>query len=328
MVSHTKKIKEMNRKQEGKYIMGLGLSDLVNNNEETIDKIPNFKKYYAKYLENLACIGNNKGKQRVNRSGVKDSKKELRNKLSKSSIDTSNKLAAYAMVTNNKILSKEIHVTESELLNASDSKLLDMALILHAKATEHKQGAETYDITPEYLTNLYSLIEQFRQAIPSTRARVTESKAVTDQLSQLSKENDVLLENMDTLVEVIKFSHPEFYSKYKDTRKVINLTAGMIALTINITGDDNGEAIKGATATILPASKENVNMADLTSKPLVKRIAKNGTIRIKHLPKGTYIIIIEKPGYETVTQTVTISSGDKVVVEIKLTKSQLAKPAL
>lgn len=328
MVSHTKKIKEMNRKQEGKYIMGLGLSDLVNNNEETIDKIPNFKKYYAKYLENLACIGNNKGKQRVNRSGVKDSKKELRNKLSKSSIDTSNKLAAYAMVTNNKILSKEIHVTESELLNASDSKLLDMALILHAKATEHKQGAETYDITSEYLTNLYSLIEQFRQAIPSTRARVTESKAVTDQLSQLSKENDVLLENMDTLVEVIKFSHPEFYSKYKDTRKVINLTAGMIALTINITGDDNGEAIKGATATILPASKENINMADLTSKPLVKRIAKNGTIRIKHLPKGTYIIIIEKPGYETVTQTVTISSGDKVVVEIKLTKSQLAKPAL
>lgn len=328
MVSLTKKIKEMNRKQEGKYIMGLGLSDLVNNNEETIDKIPNFKKYYAKYLENLACIGNNKGKQRVNRSGVKDSKKELRNKLSKSSIDTSNKLAAYAMVTNNKILSKEIHVTESELLNASDSKLLDMALILHAKATEHKQGAETYDITPEYLTNLYSLIEQFRQAIPSTRARVTESKAITDQLSQLSKENDVLLENMDTLVEVIKFSHPEFYSKYKDIRKVINLTSGSLALIVNIANSGNDESIKGATITILHASKDNASIPDLAQKPVLKRISKNGTVRVKHLPKGTYIIIIEKPGYETVTQTVTITSGDKVVVEIKLTKSQLAKPAL
>lgn len=328
MVSHTKKIKEMNRKQEGKYIMGLGLSDLVNNNEETIDKIPNFKKYYAKYLENLACIGNNKGKQRVNRSGVKDSKKELRNKLSKSSIDTSNKLAAYAMVTNNKILSKEIHVTESELLNASDPKLLDMALILHAKATEHMQGAETYDITPEYLTNLYSLIEQFRQAIPSTRARVTESKAVTDQLALLTKENDMLLENMDTLVEVIKYSHPEFYSKYKDTRKVINLTSGSLALIVNIANSGNDESIKGATITILHASKDNASIPDLAQKTVLKRISKNGTVRVKHLPKGTYIIIIEKPGYETVTQTVSISSGDKVVVEIKLTKIQLAKPSL
>lgn len=328
MVSHTKKIKEMNRKQEGKYIMGLGLSELVNNNEETIDKIPNFKKYFAKYLENLACIGNNKGKQRVNRSGVKDSKKELRNKLSKSSIDTSNKLAAYAMVTNNKILSKEIHVTESELLNASDPKLLDMALILHAKATEHMQGAETYDITPEYLTNLYSLIEQFRQAIPSTRARVTESKAVTDQLALLTKENDMLLENMDTLVEVIKYSHPEFYSKYKDTRKVINLTSGSLALIVNIANSGNDESIKGATITILHASKDNASIPDLAQKPVLKRISKNGTVRVKHLPKGTYIIIIEKPGYETVTQTVSISSGDKVVVEIKLTKIQLAKPSL
>lgn len=328
MVSHTKKIKEMNRKQEGKYIMGLGLSELVNNNEETIDKIPNFKKYFAKYLENLACIGNNKGKQRVNRSGVKDSKKELRNKLSKSSIDTSNKLAAYAMVTNNKILSKEIHVTESELLNASDPKLLDMALILHAKATEHMQGAETYDITPEYLTNLYSLIEQFRQAIPSTRARVTESKAVTDQLALLTKENDMLLENMDTLVEVIKYSHPEFYSKYKDTRKVINLTSGSLALIVNIANSGNDESIKGATITILHASKDNASIPDLAQKPVLKRISKNGTVRVKHLPKGTYIIIIEKPGYETVTQTVSISSGDKVVVEIKLTKIQFAKPSL
>lgn len=328
MVSHTKKIKEMNRKQEGKYIMGLGLSELVNNNEETIDKIPNFKKYFAKYLENLACIGNNKGKQRVNRSGVKDSKKELRNKLSKSSIDTSNKLAAYAMVTNNKILSKEIHVTESELLNASDPKLLDMALILHAKATEHMQGAETYDITPEYLTNLYSLIEQFRQAIPSTRARVTESKAVTDQLALLTKENDMLLENMDTLVEVIKYSHPEFYSKYKDTRKVINLTSGSLALIVNIANSGNDESIKGATITILHASKDNASIPDLAQKTVLKRISKNGTVRVKHLPKGTYIIIIEKPGYETVTQTVSISSGDKVVVEIKLTKIQLAKPSL
>lgn len=318
----------MNRKQEGKYIMGLGLSELVNNNEETIDKIPNFKKYFAKYLENLACIGNNKGKQRVNRSGVKDSKKELRNKLSKSSIDTSNKLAAYAMVTNNKILSKEIHVTESELLNASDPKLLDMALILHAKATEHMQGAETYDITPEYLTNLYSLIEQFRQAIPSTRARVTESKAVTDQLALLTKENDMLLENMDTLVEVIKYSHPEFYSKYKDTRKVINLTSGSLALIVNIANSGNDESIKGATITILHASKDNASIPDLAQKTVLKRISKNGTVRVKHLPKGTYIIIIEKPGYETVTQTVSISSGDKVVVEIKLTKIQLAKPSL
>jgi hypothetical protein len=219
------------------------------------------------------------------------------------------------------ILAKEVHYSESDLKKATGSNLRDNALIIHDKANENIAALTEYGVTARSLSSLKSAIDQFNAAVSSTRIGKTETKQVTGQLAKLFKDNDALLAKFDLLVEIVRLSHPEFYSAYKDSRKVIPRGSGSLALKALVTDAATGEGIKGVKVTFALQNGLSKAATATAKKPFVKTTADNGIFKIKNLADGTYTATLIKTGYREEVVTVNVASGEMTVMDVKMEKS-------
>ena len=311
----------MNSKQETKYVMEQSTRDFLGRNKEITDKLPTFNVLFPRFTSNLQQIGDICGLKVADKTGTAVKKEQLRTSLATKAFGIAIKTEAYAKINGNPVLAAEVHFTESELLHAPDSKLIDKANLIYIKANANISKLAEYGVTPEMLTELKDATTLFNNEIPSMRIERNESKAATHQLNRIFTENDEILEKIDLLVEVVRTTHPEFYSQYKSIRKVQGKKSTTLSLTTKIVSASNGEPIKGAKATFFAASKAAVASATKESKPVVKKTAEKGIFRVKNLPEGTYTVIIEKSGYATITETVSISDNEMTTLDIKMDKN-------
>ncbi|WP_047450079.1 carboxypeptidase-like regulatory domain-containing protein [Alistipes sp. ZOR0009] len=310
----------MTTKQIRKFVMYIGMAKFLNRNNEITDPLPNFKIYFPKLLNNNGKIQSIYGEQQheVAKGGV--SRKSLRNQLVTAGYDIANKLYSYATLTGDSVLTREIHMGITTINRQSGPKLINTSRFIHKKATEHIANLDAYNISTADLDSLKELTDQFMEIIPSYREKQITSKAITSQLATLFAENDSILEMIDRMVEIVRLTKPEFYNSYHDNRKVI-YSYSTLSLTGRITCAASGEALKGAKITFVPCGEDGNPLAK-ASKPLVKKSATKGIFKVKHMPEGTYIVIIEKPGYVTIKQTIVITNGETTVFEVALTQSQ------
>ena len=310
----------MTAKQIRKLVMYICLSKFLNNNSETTDPLPNFKIYFPKFLNNNGKIQDIYGLQQHEGIAGYVSKKSLRNKLVVAGHDIANKLYSYATLTNDSVLTREIHMGITTINRQSAPKLITTLRFIHEKATKHIANLDAYNITTADLDTLKELTDQFVEIIPSYREKQINSKAITNQLASLFADNDKILELIDRMVEIVRLTNPEFYSSYHDNRKVI-YSYSTLSLTGRITCAASGEPLKGAKVTFIPCNEDGTPLTK-AAKPLVKKSATKGIFKVRHMPEGTYIVIIEKPGYVTIKQTIVITNGETTVFEVALTQSQ------
>lgn len=304
-----------------KFNMEQLLRDLFNRNPRIINLLPgDFANKLIRFSQNISDIETISEKQQTSRKGIAGKKSILYTNLGIKAYDICTKIEAYAIITGNTVLADEIHFSKSKLTRASASKLRDRSLLIHEKAVANAAALVPYDITAETIAELKSCIDLFVESIPSTRSSRIEAKATTSKLRKLFKENDELLEQFDLLVVVLRNTNPEFYNSYKDSRKIIDTSSGKLMLTAHITDAASGEGIKGVTATFVSESTNPKATSANGEKPLVKKTANKGIFKVKSLPDGIYTVTIEKPGYKTITVTVSISKGEMTMLNASLDK--------
>jgi hypothetical protein len=121
---------------------------------------------------------------------------------------------------------------------------------------------------------------------------------------------------MNTSVELIRTSNPDFYNGYQTAGKVLKRGTVTLAVKGLVTESPDNNPLKGVSVTFIPVNgtAKLLNHASGNGAGLVKKTAAKGGFNIKSLESGTYQVLYQKPGYTEITQEVNVTSGEMLVV--------------
>jgi hypothetical protein len=304
--------------QESRFSMHLVSRDFLTQNATITATLPNFVGYFTAVQSGITQIQTIREQQEFDKTGITANKNLLKTNLIAQAIDVSRKVVAYATYVNNTVLLGEVNYTESDLKRSADTILKDRCQVIYDRANANVAALSTYGVTPALLTSFLTTLNAYNVSIPKPRLGIADKKEATEQLAILLKSVDDNLSKIDTLVEVVRVSQPNFYSEYKIARKIVETGVGSLAVKGKITDSVSGAGLKGATVTFTADAGNKTLSVTTSGNSLFKRTADKGGFNIKSLAEGSYSVTVSKPGYKDAVVTVNVTNGELSVVDVKL----------
>lgn len=302
----------MNKRQDSKSNMLLVVRDFLLKNVSITSTLPNFTMFFTALQNSIALIQKFSEQQTLDRSGLHDKKKELRSILIMMAADVSRKIQAYAQFINNLILGGKTKYSETQLKKSTDNKLRDQAKGLYDHVQSNLSALEPYELTEASQVTFLAAINNFDAAIPMPRLGTTDRMQNTLGLKNAFIEADKNLDNIDTLVEIVRLKEPSFYLGYKSARKPKN-KGYSLAVKGQVIDADSGLPVKGVTVMFFIDDNR-------TNPVVVKKTARKGGFILKALHPGMYIVVIKKYGYAEQVATIAISHGEMTKFKVELKK--------
>lgn len=307
--------------QESKLSMYFVVNDYLTTNATFTTPLPNYAGFFTTFKNSISSIQTYAEQQNFDKKGIALSKSQLKNTLVMLVADNSRRLTAMAMYVNNQILLKEIKYNESELKRKSDTSLRDIAQGVYDRAQTNLTALANYGVTAATQTALQTAINSFVASIPKPRLGIADKKQSTMQLTNFFKIADLALDNIDTLVEIVKNSQPVFYSGYKMSRKLIKTGTGTLAVKGLITDAVSKQPIKGVYVSFTLDGAAGILKSTKAADTIIKKTADKGRFNIKNLQAGLYIVTIKKTGYAEQTKTIVVSDGELTELNVQLYKN-------
>ena len=301
--------------------MSLSSVSFLNANAAITGTIPGYSTYLPIIVTTNNQIQTAKVQQENDESGNITAKNQIRATLITQTMDVIRKTVAYATVVNNSVLFEQVKYTESAVNKSSDSNLTSISQVVHDAANANAAALVAYGVTAANITTLQATIISFIAAIPKGRVGTTDGEEATQLLATLFKTLTDTWTKIDTLVEVVKVTQPNFYSEYQNVRKVISTGTGSFALQASAKELNNGEPISKATFTFAPSNGLLKSAATNGKDNIVKKTAAKGKFNIKSMAEGTYTVTITKPGYKDQFVTVNVVSGELAKLDVVLEKA-------
>lgn len=237
----------MTNKQESVEKMSLSSVSFLNANATITTTIPGYSTYFPIVVTTNTQIQTAKVQQENDESGNITAKNQIRATLITQVLDVIRKTVAYATVVNNSVLLTQVKYTESAVNKSSDSNLSSISQVVHDAANANAAALVAYGVTAANITTLQTTITSFIAAIPKGRVGTTDGGEATLLLATLIKTLIDTWAKIDTLVEVVKVSQPNFYNEYRNVRKVISTGNGSFALKGSATELNSGDPVAKAT---------------------------------------------------------------------------------
>ncbi|MCE5348283.1 MAG: carboxypeptidase-like regulatory domain-containing protein [Bacteroidales bacterium] len=304
--------------QETRLNMYLTVRDFLIQKESITKDLPNFGTNFNILKEAINGIQSFAELQKSDKTGLARHKNELREKLTTLSLDNSRKITAFAKFSDNTLLHSEVKFTASSLSKATDTGLKDYAQIVYDKAQVNIEALPLYGITPDTQKIFLETITAYNESISKPRLGLTEKSQATKQLVKLFDTADLMIENIDLAVEIIRLNQTDFYNGYKTARKIVETSAGYLTLKALATDKKNGEPVRGAIFTFKIA-EGNLKAGNVNGE-IVKKTAEKGRFHIKNMPAGTYQVVITKPGYSDKTEKVIVSGNEMTDLRVEMEK--------
>jgi len=297
-------------------------ADYLTTNAAIVTPLPNYSGYSTAFFGEIEQIQNYGEAQRFDKSGLKVGKVQLINALILLTADSSRKMLAYARYANNQLLISETKYTESNLKNATDNELRDIAQGVYYRAQSHLTELAPYGITAETQTTFLNTIHAYVLAIPKPRLGRTERKQSTRQLAMAFAAAEAILENIDGTVDIVRIAQPNFYNGYKSVRRLITSGRSSLAVKGVVTDLLSGVPLKNAVLSFAPdGNGQMAKPATPGGALLIKITADKGGFNIKTLPSGIYSVSCSKSGYAAQTATLNVVDGELSQLKMQLSKS-------
>ncbi len=302
----------MNINQQSKLKMYLTVRIFLLSNPAITAKFPNFTEFLDALDAAILQIQSNSEKQQFKSKGVTDNKSLLRDALVISTIEASSKIQAYAKYNRDTLLLAETKFTKTDLKDVPSLELVDIAKGLDSRITTNLDKLTDYNLTAETQIAYRAAIDSYAESIPQPRQSQLKSKENTLLENQAFASADEALSNIDTLVEMVKFSEANFYAGYKNARKIIDQGTGSLQVQGIILDAETKKPIPGAILTFCLSGQTEVAME--------KETAAKGGFMIKTLAEGIYDVNIIKVGFKPKTITTTVRWDELCNVEVELEK--------
>ncbi|MGL4385565.1 MAG: carboxypeptidase-like regulatory domain-containing protein [Flavobacterium sp.] len=293
--------------------MYLNTNDYLITNNSILSGLPNYPTYFSSFTDCVSRIQKSSELQYTRRTGVALNKEKLKDNLISLTLDTSRKLTAYAKFSNNIVLNKEVTFTDSDLRRAADTILPEIARGLHNRAESNLTALTDYGVTAATQTALLTAITDYVSYIPKPRIAITEKKISTTELANLFKQADEILDNIDSLIDIISVTEPKFYDGYGSVRKVIDTGSSSLSVFGFVTDAATKLPIKDA---IVRFSINNTESEEV----IIKKTASKGGFRIKSMPNGVYSVKVSKDGYIDYDSKLSIIRGEHAMLMVELKK--------
>jgi Carboxypeptidase regulatory-like domain len=299
--------------------MYMALRNFVNLNKEIAMKNPKFAKSYETFMATVDEIQIHSEIQGANKTGIAIDKNTLKKKLIGMAIKNSKKIAIIAKLKDNETLYKEVNFNESDLLRMAEVTLKDRAELIYDRVEANIAELAEQGITEDTQKLFLDTITAFNNALSTPRTGITERGKITQKLSGLFDAADNAIEIMDLVAGSIKDEEPDFYNGYRNTRKLVETSAGKLALTATATDITNGEPVKGVLFTFKPLSVKGVSGNG--AGEMTKKTAQKGSFKVKNMPAGNYNVSVSKPGYKDKEVTVIVVDGERSDLAVELEKA-------
>ena len=305
----------MTRPQESQFNMFQGVDGYLTPNSELTKDLPEFPENLVTFRNNITEIHRISELQNFDKTGFAREKKQLRQVLQLLAWDNSQKLSAYARLTNNEVLLKEVRFTKSDLKEANETLLKDYAKMVYDRAQSNLGSLGAYGITEETQTVLINSINSFNASVIKPRLGITEKSDATRQLAVLFKETGIVLEKIDSVINILMLKQPNFYNRYKEIRRVVVTGTGSVALKAKAVQLPGGTPLKGVKFTFKPDGGMITGTGELS-----KKTADKGIFYLKSIPEGTYKVKITRTGFKEKEVTVSVVPGEMAQVYVELEK--------
>ena len=302
----------MTNRQEAKLKMYLALRVFLKINESSINPLPNAAEFITALDKAILLIQTYSEFKQFKGSGNTEAKNQYRDVLEKLSLENAGKIHAWAKYKKNDLLIAETKTNQTKLNKLTDIKLLDFAKGLLNRINTDLTSLTDYKLDAATQETFKNQIELFENSVPSIKNTKVNFKEATKQIAKGITDADEAIDNLDSLVEMIRFSESILYTDYKATRKIDNSRSNNFVFKALVT-DAAGNPVKDVVIRFFDKNNGNAEV-------LKKKTAAKGGINVTNLADGEYSLTFEKPGYQPQKADAVINSGELKVLKIQLTE--------
>lgn len=298
--------------QENKIRMYLTCDTFLLSRMDVLKVLPNFENIYKTFHNQLAEIQNLSERQSFDIVGIATSRKQLKHDLAIMTDDIARKLHVFAHLTNDYALLYETWFPQSGLLACPDSILMDRAKAIYDRAASYLRELTLYGITADTQSVFSKAISNFAASLPLHPVSIIEAKVKTRQIAGCFKSADLALQKIDAMISIFRFSVPDFYNAYKQSRKIMEHVSQPVALKGMVTDANTNAPVKGVAVLFVRCDKS------FQQPPFVKYSADYGDFNVESLAEGTYEVKLSKIGYKDLIITSKIHKGESCEINTKM----------
>ena len=214
----------MDKRENDRFQMFKSVEEFFQAHEKVTKDIPGFQPSFTDFQESLVKISKTDNEYQIIAEGSTADKEAAEDSMIETLVKLCSLIYVFARRTKNEQLKAISKVTPSGLKYMRDADLLQRAKALHEAMVENKVAMEPYQITQEHIDNLKNKIDTYEAKSDLKENRFAERKNARQELGQRFVDaNEILIEELDTLVEFIKDKHSEFYGDYQAARLINNV---------------------------------------------------------------------------------------------------------
>ena len=312
----------MEKRRSNKISMFFNVETLLTNRSAILNPIAGYAAYNAEYIVNTGKLkGYTEIKQYDIRGNTED-KVEAREKLIQFIMDGCSRLIAISLLSSNNVLIKEAKYTLTDLRQFDENELIDAAQAIRDRLQTNLTALAVYGITTTTQANFSSAISTYSNACRKFSAAQIARKANNQKIDDAIAAVDLTLKKIDIIVNMLRYSHPDFFKEYWMTRHIGKKGIRYTSFIGQVNDFLTKTFIKGVSITFeLDPSSENYQEG---LAPIIKRSAKKGGFYIKNIKAGIYLLTAKKHGYKDKQVRIVINKGETTRLTIEMEKIALS----
>lgn len=295
----------MNSRQNAKVMTyGVLVRYLSGTSGEILAQMPHFETLFAEFKQLTLEINDCVGRQGHVIVGYAAQKQQARTQLEVHLLDVLNRVRAYAMQEDDMVLYEELHLKKSRLARISDVSLRAYTTAILPRITSLLPELGAYGVTAAKLATVAENLAAYVALTPKPRKAIATRVLETRKLADYLKKADAMVAKMSTLVAMLAYSEPDFYSNFMDQKKQVKRGHRKLAV-VGVLTDKAGVAVARALVEVPELKKAVYTSAE-------------GRFELKHLPGGVYTAYLSKAGYATLVTQIVVTKGITTKLDLRL----------
>ncbi len=215
----------MNKKQSNHLSSYLAVAFVLTKYEAKVGLVPALEAAVTKFTTLLNELQEVRQVQEGRITGAALQKQKEEDEMIEATLRVAAGIYVFAREQDNMELQQKVKISDSNLRKMGNSALLSQCTLIYNLAMElNSEALVPFGILPESLAGLKKEIDDFALLVGKPRSGIVARSAATLRLQELFKEiGELLREEMDKLMLVLKGQEPAFYNEYKAARVIVDL---------------------------------------------------------------------------------------------------------